>query len=138
MGTAAAGGYRCRCGSDLPSFVLSIITHKDIEYYEELPEFKFLPDSGGVVETLCGYISRRNSMDFVWLDESWSGYGGRRSDSLYRLVYRRGKNVSDGTLPAASTRPHNDYDVDAEREENRLMATEEGRQRYGLRNKFVV
>jgi len=99
-----------------------------------LPEFKLrmpVTDSasycGDVETTLCGYATR-NSEGF-----SWSG--GSRPARFYRLVYRRGKNGSGGTLPPALDGPH-DYDViavDAEQEERRLLATEESRQRYGMR-----
>ena len=107
---------------------------------EGMPEFKLhLPaadsassSSGGVVEaSLCGYVARnllRNVM-----------FGPTR---FYRLVYRRGKNVSgSGTLPQASARRSHDDSVfvsegsvDAEQEEHRLMAAEDDRQHYGVRS----
>ena len=127
---AATSSYRCRCGSDQPSFVLSLIPFSDVC---ELPEFKLrMPvaansaSSSGVEETttLCGYVVR-NSIGF-------SLWHGHRPARLYRLICRRReKSVSGGPLPPASAQLHHDDDVDAEREERRLMATEEGRRRYG-------
>jgi len=76
---------------------------------------------GGVEETLCGYVAR-NLEGSLWLDY--------RPVRFYRLVYRRGKNVSGGT-----SQPHDDdviTDVEAQREERRLMATKESSQRYSL------
>ena len=133
--TATSGGYRCCCGSDDPSFVLSLVAHSHVG---ELPKFKLrmpVADSasstgGGVVEeaTLSGYVVRNLG----------GGFGFNVYDRLtsYRLVYRA-KNGSGETLPSASIQPHNDDVIegtafDAEREERRLMATEESRQRYSV------
>ena len=128
--TVTRGGYRCRCGSDQPSVVLSLIPFSDVC---ELPEFKLrMPvaadsasSSSGVEKTtLCGYVVC-NSIGF-------SLWHSHRPARLYRLIYRRReKNVSGGPLPPASAQLPNDDYVDAEREERRLMATEEGRRRYG-------
>ena len=139
MGATATRGYRCRCGSDQPTFVLSVVAHKDFGVVPVQAEFKLrmpVTDSGsssGVIEeTLCGYVVR-NSMRCAWFVRDDYRYFPAR---YYRLVYRRGKNVNDGMLPAAA-RHHNDDDlVDREREERRLLATEEGRQRYGLGKNF--
>ena len=126
---AASGGYRCCrccCGFDHPSFVLTILAY---HFGRTMPEFKLqLPAAaaGGtdVEATLCGYV--------VPSFEGYLWFGDFSPTRFYRLVYRRrGKNGSGGTLPlppaVSALRPH------SELEERRLMATEEGRQRYGLR-----
>ena len=139
MGATNTGGYRCCCDSDNPSFVLSLC----VGFYGgigEMPEFKLqmTASSNGIEETLCGYTAR--NMDDHFEGRSFLNFGAfkRIRSYFYRLVYRHGKNGSGGTFPpASSARPHQDDviegTVDAEREERRLMATEESRQRYGLR-----
>ena len=126
-----ATSYRCCCGSEQPSFVLSLITG---QYVGRIPEFKLrmsvaesASSSGLVVveETLCGYVARTQFVSFL--------IGGYSFGRFYRLIYR-GKNGSGGTSPPASARPHADDVIDTEREERRLMSTEEGRQRYSLCN----
>jgi len=88
--------------------------------------------SSSVVEaTLCSYVVDNYHRISFWL--------GLDPNGFYRLVYRGGKNGSNGTLPVASARAHDDDDLidddkAGEREERRLMATEESRQRYGLRD----
>ena len=130
MGATATSSYRCCCDSDQPSFVLSMIAN--YAGGGVMPEFKLQqPVAGGVETTLCGYVVRNLEGHLL--------LGGLRISPvhLYRLVYR-GKNGSGGALnlPPASVRPHNgkviEGTVDAEREERRLMATEEGRQSYGF------
>ena len=127
------------CGSDLPSFVLSIVAG----YFGDLPNFKLLPSvadsdssngvGGAVKETLCGYVTP--DLEGCPVDHFYRGHMTRAR--VYRLIYRR-RSKNDGidgrTLPPpASARAH-DYDADTmgQREERRLMATEEGRQRYGF------
>ena len=101
--------------------MLTIIPHHDVE---ELPEFfGFVSSSGDYKETLCGYVTR-NLEGNLWLD-----YSPLR---IYRLVYRRGENGSDGTLPPTYAL-HRGGHNSAKREERRLMTTEEGRQRYSLK-----
>ena len=128
MGATATSGYRCRCGIDELSFALTMIAQKDVG---ELPEFKLqLPvavsaSSSGVAEaTLRGYVARNSLRNF------WPGLN---PDRFYRLVYGRGKYGSGATLPPGSVQHHGDGNVAARQEERRLMATEEGRQRCGLR-----
>jgi len=136
MGAIATGGYRCCYGSDQPSFVLSMFAQVGVA---GLPEFKLrMPvvdsasySSGIVEETLCGYVAH-NLEGFLEF--------GHNPFRYYRLVYRRAKNGSGGgTLPSASAsaRPNDDDviegSVESEQEESRLLATEESRQRYGLR-----
>ena len=99
--------------------MLSVVAYNDVG---NLPEFKFQravssSSSGGVVEeTLCGYVVR-NLVGHLGFDYTPTHF--------YRFVYR-GKNGSDGA------RQHHIIAVDAEREERRLMATEESRQRYSV------
>ena len=108
--------------------MLSLIAQRDVG---EMPEFKLQQSvAGGDEATLCGYAVR-NSMGYAWFNGS--GYMLRPA-RFYRLIYRRGKHGSGGTVPAASTRPHDDTEVDAEREEHRLLATEDSRRRYGMGN----
>ena len=125
------GGYHCRCGFDLPSFVLGINARN---YVGELPEFKLrLSDSDSAASssdvaeaTLCGYVVPSYLGGRLWFEGIGPGL-----TSFYRLVYRRGKNGSGGTLPSASARPHADDVITdseaAKQEECRLMATEESR-----------
>ena len=109
-----ATSYRCCCGSDRPSSVLTLFARKDVG---ELPEFKLrMPfagsasSSGAIEDTLCGYVA--------------DTFRGTR---FYRLVYRRGENGSGVTLPpvSASARPHADDiiedTIDAEQENRRLF-----------------
>jgi len=130
------GSYRCCCGSDQPSFVLTLVAAEGVG---EIPSFKlripvanFASSSYVSEETLCGYLVR-NSKGFLW--PFYTSYGGGgysyKPSRFYRLVYR-GKNGSGGTLPPASARSHDDNTVEAELEERRLMATEESRQRYSI------
>ena len=129
---AATEGYRCRCGSDLPSFVLTVISYLD---FDELPKFKLrmpvLADStsssgsGTVEATLCGYVAHDLECSFVQ-----PKFKKCSPDHFYRLIYRRNNGSGGTTMPTASSAQPHDEDVDAEREERRLMATEEGRQRY--------
>ena len=117
--TVTGGRYRCRCDSDRPSFVLSMLAD---EYVGSLPEFKLRlrfansSSNGSVVvveETLCGY-----------------GVHNFEDSRFYRLVYRSEKNGSGGTsFPPVTSAPSHDDDViecavDAGQEERRLNATE--------------
>jgi len=112
--------------------VLTIIAHVAIG---RVPEFKLKltvtdsASSSGVEEaTLCGYVALNLG--------GYLGFG-YTPFRFYRLVYRCANIGNDGTVPTASVRPHNSFGiegtVEAELEERRLMATEESRQRYGLR-----
>ena len=126
MGATATGGYRCCCGSGDPSFVLTIIPRRNVG---ELPVFKLrMPVASGIESSLCGYVAR-SSMGRIW-----RCYLPAR---FYRLVYRSGKDENAGKLSQTSARPYGDDVIGnnnaVHREERRLMATEESRQRYSLR-----